>query len=68
MWVLAGTSFAATINVPGDYATIQAAVDAAKDGDVIVIGKGVFVVVILKNVRKKGPIGDQDQHRYIQTR
>ena len=29
------TAWAATINVPGDYATIQAAIDAASPGDVI---------------------------------
>ena len=33
--VLAGTSFAATINVPADYTTIQAAVDAASGGVVV---------------------------------
>ena len=42
MLVLAGTSFAATINVPGDYATIQAAVDAAVDGDAIEVGPGTY--------------------------
>jgi len=38
--VLAGTSFAATINVPADYTTIQAAIDAASDGDVILVAPG----------------------------
>jgi parallel beta-helix repeat protein/predicted outer membrane repeat protein len=40
--VLAGTSFAATINVPGDYATIQGAIDAAQDGDQILIAPGTY--------------------------
>ena len=42
MLILAGTSFAATINVPGEYATIQEAVDAASDGDAIEVGPGTY--------------------------
>ena len=42
MLVLAGTSFAATINVPGDYSTIQGAIDASSDGDVIAIAAGTY--------------------------
>ena len=33
---------AATINVPGDYATIQAAIDAASPGDTITVGAGTY--------------------------
>ena len=40
--VLAGTSFAATINVPADYTTIQAAVNAAQDGDEILVAPGTY--------------------------
>ena len=40
--LLAGTSFAATINVPADYTTIQAAVDAASDGDEIIVAPGTY--------------------------
>ncbi len=40
--VLAGTSFAATINVPGDYATIQEAIYASDDGDQIYVADGVY--------------------------
>ena len=42
MLALAGTSFAATINVPADYTTIQAAVDAASGGDVILVAPGTY--------------------------
>ena len=33
---------AATIKVPGDHATIQAAIDAASPGDTIKVGKGTY--------------------------
>lgn len=39
---LTGPLAAATIAVPGDYPTIQAAVDAAVDGDTILIADGVY--------------------------
>jgi parallel beta-helix repeat protein len=39
---LAGTSFAATINVPGDHATIQGAINASSNGDVIAIAAGTY--------------------------
>ncbi|MFC1950472.1 NosD domain-containing protein [Chloroflexota bacterium] len=34
---------AATINVPGDHATIQAAIDAASSGDTILVGDGTYI-------------------------
>ncbi|MEE2907654.1 MAG: GC-type dockerin domain-anchored protein [Planctomycetota bacterium] len=40
--LLAGTATAATINVPGDYPTIQEAVDAAVNGDEILVAQGVY--------------------------
>ena len=40
--VLAGTAFGDTINVPGDYPTIQGAIDASSNGDVINIDGGTY--------------------------
>jgi len=37
----AGTSLQA-VHVPGDFATIQAAIDAAQDGDAVLIAPGVY--------------------------
>ena len=39
---LAETAFAATINVPADYPTIQEAIYASEDGDTILISDGVY--------------------------
>jgi parallel beta-helix repeat protein len=39
---LAGSSFAETINVPSDHATIQGAIDASSHGDVIAIAAGTY--------------------------
>ena len=36
------TTIAATINVPGDHATIQGAIDASVNGDVIAIAAGTY--------------------------
>jgi len=40
--MLAETSLAATIHVPTDYPTIQAAIGAAYDGDVILVAPGIY--------------------------
>jgi hypothetical protein len=38
----AAPGLTATINVPGDYSTIQGAIDAAVDGDTILVGPGTY--------------------------
>ncbi|MCA9030145.1 MAG: right-handed parallel beta-helix repeat-containing protein [Planctomycetaceae bacterium] len=40
--LIGGTVTAATINVPGDHKTIQAAVDAAAFGDVVLVAAGTY--------------------------
>lgn len=42
-WSLAITARAETIEVPEDFSTIQDAVDAAADGDVISVAPGIYV-------------------------
>ncbi len=55
--LLAGAAPAGTLKVPADFATIQAAVDAAVPGDVIVVSKGVYaenVVVAVGGITLQG--------------
>lgn len=40
-----------TITVPGDYPTIQAAIDAASDGDTIIVGDGIYTGVGNKEIQ-----------------
>lgn len=55
----AGASFGATITVPGDYATIGAAVAAASDGDLINVSPGTYTenVIVDKAVTIRGVQG-----------
>ena len=56
--LLAAAASADTINVPGDFATIQEAVDAAAPGDSIVIKAGDYrenVVIVTSDLTLTGP-------------
>lgn len=46
----APAAFAGTINVPGDFPTIQQAIDAAVNGDLVKVGNGTFT----ENIDLKG--------------
>jgi nitrous oxidase accessory protein NosD len=47
---------AKTLSVPGEFATVQGAVDAAAPGDVVQVGRGTYVeeVVIDKSIELRG--------------
>jgi parallel beta-helix repeat protein len=45
--VLAGPAVAATIQVPKDYETIQEAVDAAENGDTILVKKATYAEIVV---------------------
>ena len=43
LWTLCSASYGAVITVPGDYSTIQAAIDASVDGDEIIVSPGGYI-------------------------
>ena len=48
------SAFAATISVPGDQPSIQAGIDAAVDGDIVLLADGTFTGVGNYNIDFKG--------------
>lgn len=47
-------AFGATIHVPGDYKTIQVAINAASNGDEVVVADGIYTGRLNKNIDFKG--------------
>ena len=62
--------FAATLRVPQDYATIQAAVDAAQNGDVVLVSPGTYyehVVISAKTITLASLYYTTNDPQYIET-
>ena len=64
---LGTTAMAASLNVPGDYSTIGAAVAAAADGDIIRVGPGSYTenVLVDMSVTIRGKEGADNTTVYV---
>jgi opacity protein-like surface antigen len=54
LFLCSSAALAAAIHVPGDYRTIQAAIDAASDGDTVVVADGTYAGSGNKDIDFKG--------------
>lgn len=57
VWATGIAALGAELNVPGDFASLQQAIDAAQEGDVILVAEGTyepFVVADKKNIIVRG--------------
>ena len=54
LMLISFTAFGATIRVPADYSTIQAGIDAATNGDTVLVANGTYTGAGNKNLDFKG--------------